>query len=387
MKNSRYPNTVRAPNIEAINRLMEQGKLSAALARIREMVGEKVIYEYPPHERIARTYGISSAAAYAIFYGGSSRDMADAMEKLAAAGWKDDAATYNENAMFWRRAEVTRAEYQAMVDGTGLEESSVAESGDDKVWVIIKAETGGANGFWNGAGFMASRRNAEPILRSDVHSTGQKYRTRTKEVEVIDDLAKFWQKRNGPFGSFGGNTVAPRFESKRARSSFSLMSEMQALQAHVRFTVKNSGKRVTISKHGKQVFSMLKADFAAMMDAVKHHMAGTFGDYSMEHKGDSFVIKSTSGELVAELNPTDMVNLRTHVVAENVDQDYEEWQKAVLRAYPAQAKRIKFKGRIEGKLHTISAEIPGEDRSYGVWDQDTDKGVVLSETPRRLATK
>ena len=59
--------------------------------------------------------------------------------------------------------------------------------------------------------------------------------------------------------------------------------------------------------------------------------------------------------------------------------DFDDWKKAVLNSYPAQAKRIQFKGRFEGGKHTISAEIPNEDRSYGVWDGDKDKGVVLSE--------
>jgi hypothetical protein len=59
--------------------------------------------------------------------------------------------------------------------------------------------------------------------------------------------------------------------------------------------------------------------------------------------------------------------------------DFEEWKKAVLLAYPAQASKMKFKGRIEGKKQTVSAEIPGEDRSYGVWDMDDETGVVLSE--------
>ena len=59
--------------------------------------------------------------------------------------------------------------------------------------------------------------------------------------------------------------------------------------------------------------------------------------------------------------------------------DFEDWKAAVLHSYPAQAKKIKFKGRMEGNKDTISAEVPGEDRSYGVWDQDEEKGVVLSE--------
>lgn len=59
--------------------------------------------------------------------------------------------------------------------------------------------------------------------------------------------------------------------------------------------------------------------------------------------------------------------------------DFEEWKKAVLLAYPTQANKMKFKGRIEGGKQTVSAEVPGEDRSYGVWDMDEENGVVLSE--------
>ena len=59
--------------------------------------------------------------------------------------------------------------------------------------------------------------------------------------------------------------------------------------------------------------------------------------------------------------------------------DFDAWKQAVLTSYPQQAKKIKFKGRMEGGKDTISAEVPGEDRSYGVWDQDEEKGVVLSE--------
>jgi hypothetical protein len=60
--------------------------------------------------------------------------------------------------------------------------------------------------------------------------------------------------------------------------------------------------------------------------------------------------------------------------------DFTEWKKAVLAKYPAVASKLKFKGRVEGGKDTISAEVPGEDRSYGVWDQDTDKGIVLKES-------
>lgn len=62
-----------------------------------------------------------------------------------------------------------------------------------------------------------------------------------------------------------------------------------------------------------------------------------------------------------------------------VHQDFEQWQNAVKNAHPEHAARLKFKGRIEGGKDTISAEIPGHDRSFGVWDHDEGKGYVLKE--------
>jgi len=59
--------------------------------------------------------------------------------------------------------------------------------------------------------------------------------------------------------------------------------------------------------------------------------------------------------------------------------DFDDWKQAVLNSYPAQAKKMRFKGRMEGDKDTISAEVPGEDRSYGVWIQNADKGYVLND--------
>ena len=53
------------------------------------------------------------------------------------------------------------------------------------------------------------------------------------------------------------------------------------------------------------------------------------------------------------------------------------WQEDVKKAYPKIANKLKFMARSERGVHTISAEIPGQDRSYGVFNADTGKGVVL----------
>lgn len=58
----------------------------------------------------------------------------------------------------------------------------------------------------------------------------------------------------------------------------------------------------------------------------------------------------------------------------------EKWKTAVKNAYPEVAKKLVFKAKIEAGVSTISAEVPGEDRSYGVWDMDEKVGHVLGES-------
>jgi hypothetical protein len=65
--------------------------------------------------------------------------------------------------------------------------------------------------------------------------------------------------------------------------------------------------------------------------------------------------------------------------------DFNEWKKAVRASYPEIAHQIKFVGRVENagkgtKLQTISAEVKGVDRSYGVWYPQKDEGSVLFES-------
>jgi hypothetical protein len=66
--------------------------------------------------------------------------------------------------------------------------------------------------------------------------------------------------------------------------------------------------------------------------------------------------------------------------------DFEEWKEAVKAAHPDVAARLKFKGRLEHGLSTVSAEIPGLDRSFGVftiegeWGHgEVGTGIVLSK--------
>lgn len=60
-----------------------------------------------------------------------------------------------------------------------------------------------------------------------------------------------------------------------------------------------------------------------------------------------------------------------------VFKDYDQWKAAVEKKYPEHKGKLQFKGRVEKGKSTISAELKGVDRSFGVWDDDKDEGVVL----------
>ena len=58
-------------------------------------------------------------------------------------------------------------------------------------------------------------------------------------------------------------------------------------------------------------------------------------------------------------------------------QNFETWKKQVQAAYPQQSERIMFVSKENGNV--VSAEIPGVDRSFGVFDMNTEQGKVLDE--------
>lgn len=62
--------------------------------------------------------------------------------------------------------------------------------------------------------------------------------------------------------------------------------------------------------------------------------------------------------------------------------DFDKWKAAVKQAYPKFAAKMLFKGRVERGQDTISAEVPGLDRSFGVWtgDEEDGQGVILGES-------
>lgn len=55
------------------------------------------------------------------------------------------------------------------------------------------------------------------------------------------------------------------------------------------------------------------------------------------------------------------------------------WQAEVKKAYPNVAAKLQFRARVEKGVNTVSAEVNGEDRCYGVFDIESGKGVILGE--------
>ena len=135
------------------------------------------------------------------------------------------------------------------------------------------------------------------------------------------------------------------------------------------FSLTCSGDRFSLHHKSKKIATLDHSDWMDLVDAVKNRTTGSFDGYSIKQKADSYTLHDSTGKEIAYLSATDMDKLAA---------DSKEYLS--LTEDPAQAKKIKFKGRMEGKKTTISAEIPGEDRSYGVWDGDDNEGVVLSES-------
>ena len=72
--------------------------------------------------------------------------------------------------------------------------------------------------------------------------------------------------------------------------------------------------------------------------------------------------------------------LQNLIIEKTTLTDREEWMDAVKKAYPDKANKIQFKGGVEDGKHIFWAQVPGEDRAYGVYDMDNEEGEVLGES-------
>ena len=91
-------------------------------------------------------------------------------------------------------------------------------------------------------------------------------------------------------------------------------------------------------------------------------------------------LDSNKGVKIMKEDDESELDITDQVIAEGKDIDaaYEKWESDVKKTHPT--KSLKFKGRIEKGVNTVSAEETGKDRSYGVWDHETNKGHVFNES-------
>lgn len=173
------------------------------------------------------------------------------------------------------------------------------------------------------------------------------------------------------------------------------------------FNLLCDGKNFILRSNGKRLAKFSHADWMHIADAVKNRTTVTVDGFALHQKGDSYTISDTAGNELAYLSATEMDKLiddakkyleTTKVVEETsilkiaemkmgIDKKYtnfDMWKKAVMAHYPQVASKIRWHGRVEGRKSTISAEVPGQDRSYGVWDSDKNVGVILEEKQMKI---
>ena len=153
-----------------------------------------------------------------------------------------------------------------------------------------------------------------------------------------------------------------------------------------KFTLMQRGdESYTLRADGKQLARFTHMEWHNFLEAAKGGTHGSFGQIRVSHTGDTTVLLNLDGTVVAKINAPEIDKLQNDTLAasklhEQAYTDFEDWKKAVLASYPTYASKMKFKGRVEAGKDTVSAEVPGVDRSFGVWDSDKEKGVVLSES-------
>jgi hypothetical protein len=120
------------------------------------------------------------------------------------------------------------------------------------------------------------------------------------------------------------------------------------------------------------MFDQMILKNASIMDAYKS-MHSKVGKHLSEETVDAKDIKKAEAEL-------EDVVAKIDEGIEHDDAKFGSWMDSVKSKHVG--KNLKFKNRIEAGNHTTSAEVPGEDRSYGVWDHANRKGHVFEETSK-----
>lgn len=147
---------------------------------------------------------------------------------------------------------------------------------------------------------------------------------------------------------------------------------------NARATTSGAGAHKDKKKAAKQGYEKHKGKQGVAESGIgKTHISPSGVKTNMPPTDDDYEINYGKEGLVAKDRKARGVDVATGAkkVAENI-QSVDDWKAAVLQAYPQYADKIKFKGR----GLQINAEIPGLDRSFGVYDLGSESGEVLHET-------
>lgn len=128
-------------------------------------------------------------------------------------------------------------------------------------------------------------------------------------------------------------------------------------------------KRMNVENYAKaqkQIFAELKAK-------------GHDGVYMQSGDRKIWAVLGGSNQIKSAIGNSGEYSDKPSMVKESKEfADMDEWFKAVKAENPG--KKLRLVDRVEGKKKTTSAEVNGEDRSYGVWDNTKESGVILGES-------
>lgn len=136
-----------------------------------------------------------------------------------------------------------------------------------------------------------------------------------------------------------------------------LLEEVSKIPQKRKFTIHYTTKDGSKKKKSEEAYSP-RSLIKSWKDTIENEYGGKLDD--VKHKGVS-VMNEVFDTLYIDPN----------------EEKHIKWIEAVKAKHPD--KNLQFRGRVEQGVHTTSAEVYGQDRSYGVFDHDKGEGHVFEE--------
>ena len=158
-------------------------------------------------------------------------------------------------------------------------------------------------------------------------------------------------------------------EDRESRSEFSANSS-------IRGDISNIKPKTDTNKH------KIKDKYGSVVSSHETESGAITAFNNLSNKSGMKIVKEDE-DLEIDITPlektAEITEKKTGIFSkfmnENSDADYSKWEDEVKKTHPT--KKLKFKGRIESGVDTISAEEPNVDRSYVVWDNKKNTGTVF----------